>query len=287
MNYFITGASGFIGKALIKKLLLIEKNKIFALSRRKNNNLKLDNRNIKWIKGNLKSDVKEYLKKTDVLIHLATKFDNNPSAKIYETNLIDSLNFFGKAKQYGVKKYFVAGSGFEHGNSKENILPLSVLKPTTDYQISKAIFNIKICNWAKKNTLNLTYMKIFQAYGPGENKNRLYPQIIKSAKEDKKLNINRYAKYIIRDFIELDKIINDIIFQIHDNKGVNISNCCSGKKMSVLNFSKIKWKEFSLKKSKIITKHAIKPVPTSNFGLRKINNIDNVSYTFNKLYHAK
>ena len=35
MNFFITGASGFIGKRLIKDLLLVKNNKIFALSQKK------------------------------------------------------------------------------------------------------------------------------------------------------------------------------------------------------------------------------------------------------------
>jgi len=53
--------------------------------------------------------------------------------------------------------------------------------------------------------------------------------------------------------------------------------------MSVLNFSKHIWKEFSNKKIKIRSILPVKPYPISNFGLPKINNIDNISYTFKKL----
>ena len=58
---------------------------------------------------------------------------------------------------------------------------------------------------------------------------------------------------------------------------------CLKKKMSVLNFSKHIWKEFSNKKIKIRSILPVKPYPISNFGLPKINNIDNISYTFKKL----
>ena len=283
MKFFITGASGFIGKSLIDEILLDKRNFVYALSQKKARKKLENNSSIKWIKGNLKSNLKKYLQKTDILVHLAAKFDNDFSNKIYETNLIDSLYLFEQARNQGVKNFIAAGSGFENGSSNNKIKPLSLFRPVGDYQSSKAIFNIKICNWAKNYKLNMTYMKIFQVYGKGENKRRLYPQIVDCAKKNRRLKINKNSKKIIRDFIKLEDVVKDILYQVRINKGVNVSNCCSGKKMSVYEFSRYIWKKFSDKKPKIMSTLNTNINPMSNFGLKKTINIDKIEYTIEKI----
>jgi nucleoside-diphosphate-sugar epimerase len=283
MVFFITGASGFIGSYLLKEILINKNNKIYALSRNKNKKLLKKNSSVEWVYGNLRDNFNKYLKKTDILIHLATKYDCNRPTKIYNTNLFDSLLLFERARKLGVKFFFAAGSGFEHGNSKKYISPLSDLKPTTDYQISKALFNVAICNWAKKHKLNLTYMKIFQVYGKREKKNRLYPQILDCSKKNKVLKISKYSRDILRDFISVEDVVKDIIYQVNNNKGVNVSNSCTGKKMSVLKFSNLIWKKFRNSKPKIKSELPGKVNPIKNFGIKKSINIDKISYTFNKL----
>jgi nucleoside-diphosphate-sugar epimerase len=281
MNFFITGASGFIGKNLINVLKKNKKNKIFSLSRSKKN-YNYNNSNI-WVVGSLKSNFRKYLTKTDVVIHLATEFDYGPQFKIYQTNLVESLKFFENARKYGVKKYIVAGSGFEHGNSKRKITTLSLMRPISDYQISKALFNIKVCNWAKKYKLNLTYLKIFHVYGAKEKKKRLYPQVVIAAKKNKQISISKYSNSIIRDFINVKDVVKDIIEQLEKNKGVNLVNSCSGNKKSLFEFSKLVWRNNSNKKCKVIANLPIKPNPMSNFGIRGSTNIDKIAYNFKKI----
>lgn len=282
MNYFITGASGFIGNTLIRNLLKNKNNKVFALTRFKKN-YNHNNKKKKWIIGNLKSNLNKYLSITDAVIHLATEFDGVSQYKIYETNLVDSLKFFENARNSGVKKYIVAGSGFENGHSKKMFSALSYMKPLSDYQISKALFNVKICNWAKKYKLDLTYIKIYHSYGSGEKKDRLYPQLVLAAKKNKSINISKYSNKIIRDFIPVEDVAKDIIQQLENNKGVNLSNSCSGKKKTLLEFSRQIWKKNSKKKTKIVSNLPIKPYPMSNFAIREITNIDKISYNFKKI----
>lgn len=280
MNYFVTGASGFIGNTLIRNLSKDKANKVFALTRSKKN---YNNDSNKWVIGNLKSNLSKYLIYTDAVIHLATEFDGVSQFKIYQTNLIDSLKFFENARKSGVKKYIVAGSGFENGHSKKLFSTLSHMKPLSDYQISKALFNVEICNWAKKYKLDLTYLKIFHAYGSGEKKSRLYPQLIEAAKKNKSINISKYSNKIIRDFISVEDVAKDIIQQLKINKGVNLSNSCSGKKKTLLEFSRQIWKKNSKKKIKLIANLPIKPYPMSNFATREITNIDKISYNLKKI----
>ena len=67
MVIFLTGGSGFIGKDFLK-LALSKGHFIYAISRKK----KIKNeKNLKWLKGELDDDWSKYFKKADVLVHLA------------------------------------------------------------------------------------------------------------------------------------------------------------------------------------------------------------------------
>ena len=78
----------------------------------------------------------------------------------------------------------------------------------------------------------ITIFRIFQAYGPNQDENRLIPYVIKNLKRKK--NVFLTSGKQIRDFCYIDDIANAIFLSI-DNKKTNgqIINLGSGKKISV------------------------------------------------------
>ena len=102
MKIFLTGGSGFIGKKFIKESL----NSgyiIYALSRKKKQNKK----NLIWLKGDLDNeDWSVYLKKTNILVHMAAAGVNNHASmreaisenviKPYKLLLTGGSGFIGK-----------------------------------------------------------------------------------------------------------------------------------------------------------------------------------------------
>lgn len=90
MKIFLTGSNGYIGRNFIKKAS--KNNKIFALTRKKNNS-KI--KNVKWLVGKIDNNWKE-LKKVDILIHLATvgayKKDTDFETS-YDFNVVRSKNY--------------------------------------------------------------------------------------------------------------------------------------------------------------------------------------------------
>ena len=116
MNLFITGATGFIGKNLLDNKDFLKKfSKIYCLTRKKK---LITKNNIIWVKGNLKSSLKKYLKKSDCLLHLAAHSANKPYDNLencFKWNCSVSVNFIDKAYKSGVRKFMILGSYFEYG----------------------------------------------------------------------------------------------------------------------------------------------------------------------------
>ena len=68
MKIFLTGGSGFIGKVFIKEALK-RKHFIYAITRKIMKKKKT--KNLTWLKGEIDKDWSKYLKKSDVLVHMA------------------------------------------------------------------------------------------------------------------------------------------------------------------------------------------------------------------------
>ena len=69
MIIFLTGGTGFVGKRFLK-LATDRGHFVYSVSRKKNYKIK---NNIKWLKGEVDDDWKKFIKKSDVIVHLAAK----------------------------------------------------------------------------------------------------------------------------------------------------------------------------------------------------------------------
>ena len=106
MNILITGASGFIGACLVRKLVKENKN-VYGFIRKESNLWRLkDVLGIKMINGDItnKQDLTRKLIKIKPthIVNLATYGvyrDQKDTSKIIETNLTGSLNLFEAAKK--------------------------------------------------------------------------------------------------------------------------------------------------------------------------------------------
>jgi UDP-glucuronate 4-epimerase len=282
MKIFITGACGFIGFHLSKKLLK-KKYSIFGFDSVNNyydvglkkSRLKIlkKNKNFSFTKGKLENDKslkKCILKfKPKIIIHLAAQAGVRYSIKEPRTyinsNIIGTFNVIELAKEINIKHLIIASSSSVYGANKK--LPFK--------EIDKTDSQLSVYAAAKKSAENIahsysniwkiptTVLRFFTVYGPWGRPDMALFKFTKGILNKKKINIYNKGK-LYRDFTYIDDIVNGICSLMHKpphlkqkNKYKNDSlssvapfrvlNIGNNKKIYLLNFVNTLEKELGLK----------------------------------------
>ena len=246
MYIFLTGGSGFIGKNFIYKA--IKKGyKIFALSRKKIKNKK----NLYWIKGNLDQDWSKYLKKSDFLVHLAAAGVNKKEItekEALDANVYRPYKLLLNSINSGCNKWIIVGTASEYGKSALLKKTLNIKTreiPENNYEISKYLFTKLTLNLAKSHKIKCRIMRLFNVYGKGEERSRLWPSLNNALKLKK--NFKMTTGNQIRDFIEVehavDILLDSLNFKKRNKSFPQIWHVASGNPKSVKNFAKSYWEE--------------------------------------------
>jgi len=178
MRILVTGASGLIGKSLIKNLSAHEVIDIRKI-RTKHNSLLLDFSK-EWSINDLPSSI-------DTIIHLAQSrnFRKFPLAaeEIYSVNTLSTAKLLNYAQSTGVKNFIYASTGgiYKPKNSllKEDshLLPIGELS----FYFTSKLNSEMLCN-AYSEILNTTIIRPFFVYGPNQSSDMLIPRIFNSVK---------------------------------------------------------------------------------------------------------
>lgn len=168
----ITGASGFVGRYLIDKLLH-QSYSLVAFSREKNPNLPQE---VKIINGDLGTGrgLASFLKNTDILVHLAGQVLPGTTT-MEEGNVKTTRNLILKAEKYPIRKIIFSSTVVVYGSSRSKVFKESDLcHPDTDYGLSKLHAEKVIQDWGEKTGNTYTIFRFFSLYGPGNNKGAVY-----------------------------------------------------------------------------------------------------------------
>ena len=249
MNLFVTGANGYIGGNFIKKASM-KGYKIFALTRKKKNK-KI--KNVKWLVGGIDKNWKE-LKRTDILIHLAavggyTRFST--FKKCYNFNVLKSKKLVENSVSNGCNKLLIISSKKEKKiknlEINKNQIKNYEKKPDYIYALTKAIFSKFCFDFSKKNDVKIRIVRLYHVYGRNEKKFRLWPALIKAAKNNKDFRMTSGNQKTDFNYIDdvIDGLINAINLKKKSKKFPQIWDMGSGKTMSVKKFAQSIWKSIN------------------------------------------
>lgn len=247
MIIFLTGGTGFIGRRFLK-LASDKGHFIYAVSRKKNKN----KNNIKWLKGELDDDWKKFIKKSDVLVHLAAKGvrSNNKkdSYQVIDLNVKKSFSLILQALNNNCRNFVIASTSSEYAyNGMCNNKKLNIRSKrgfSNLYSLSKIVFTDIIKKISSRTNSNFRIMRIFPSYGIGENKNRLFPKIKRLAKNGKNMIIENSYEY--RDFTDVDYVAKVLLdaCKFNEKKKFEIFHISSIKPTSIKEFSEKLWKKY-------------------------------------------
>ena len=265
MKLLLTGASGFIGQPLVKKLIE-QGHSILALSRSADlQHVSNNTDKIIYFKSSLELEnralerIKDF--EPDILIHLAWEKIPDFSFETSFENLQNHIIFFRHIFTVpSLKKFIVTGSCWEY-NKKMGVCTES------DICVSLNFFT-----WAKNSlrdflqfeclqkNINFIWPRIFYVYGPEQRIGSLIPSVIESIRNGLMPELKTPSN--ANDFIYVDDVAEGLLqFAINDISS-GIYNLGSGKSMPVIDV--VSSIENSLNGNVILSKELITRTTKSN-----------------------
>ena len=254
MRYLITGGAGFIGGALVRKLISNQKNVVFNLDKLgyasdlesiDNLNLKNNFGNYTFINVNLvdKENLGDAIQKAnpDVIMHLAAESHVDRSIDephhFLESNIVGTFNLLQLAKEYWSnlkperKENFkfhhistdeVYGSLGEKGSFNE----LTSYDPRSPYSASKASSDHLVRAWFHTYNFPVLITNCSNNFGPWQFPEKLIPLVISKALDGKKIPI--YGDGLnIRDWLYVEDHVEALLLVIQKGK-IGESYCIGG-----------------------------------------------------------
>src|SRR6266480_3536886 len=192
MRYLVTGASGFIGSALVRALLK-NGNDVRALdneSRGSRHRLRDIESQIEWIEGDVRdsSTVTRAVQGVDAVWHLAaingTEFFYSRPELVLEVAVKGMLNVLDACIAHGVGELFVASSSEVYQTPAQvptdETVALSIpdpLNPRYSYGGGKIISELLTLNYGRKKLRRAVVFRPHNVYGPDMGWEHVIPQL--------------------------------------------------------------------------------------------------------------
>lgn len=215
-HYLLTGASGFLGKAILKRLA-VESMKISAIVRNGTDVSALSevSESIDFYNIDEMSS-KEIIEKSrpDYVIHCAVTYGRKePADQVFRTNVSFFIDLLSACINAGVK-HFLNTDTFSGKNKDYNYL-----KP---YHLSKR----HAMEWAElimvETQMKFSNLRLEHIYGPNDNEDKFFPAMIKSLQQNVD-SLDLTAGTQRRDFV----YISDVVDAYLSIAGAQIESFCT------------------------------------------------------------
>lgn len=202
MKWILTGASGFVGKALCKRLLN-------------------DSNDVRMIPRDMLSNfyqLHQYLEaeQPDYIIHLAAYGNYHHQTelrKIYSVNLDNLINLLEASKDVKYQQFINFSSSSVLGVQEYPMKSTSLPNPDTYYASSK-LAGESLCEvFSKINEKSVVSLRPFSITGVGEQDNHLIPTLIRNGLGGDKIKLVTTPTH---DYIDIEDVI-DLILKICDS----------------------------------------------------------------------
>lgn len=250
MKIFVTGGTGFIGTHLISRALA-RGHEVLALRRTGSLPRLPLAREPAWMEAEIGEVESSSLGGCSTLIHLAATGTVPRTAtweNCFKINVHDSLALWRTAVAAGLRRFIICGSCFEYGTSGtryETIPTDAPLEPTGPYHASKAAATMAALGLAVEQQLQMTVLRPFHVFGPGESEERLWPSLRSAALAGKDFPMTEGEQ--VRDFVPVENVaeafLNAAEREVAPGHPV-IHNVGSGCPQSLRHFAETWWEEF-------------------------------------------
>lgn len=205
----ITGATGFVGSHLVRKLKLLGAD-VYGIAK------DTTVRNIFKINILDVSAIDELIKKLDIEIcfHLAGESLVESGKKdpyhTFKVNIEGTLNILESARKHGLEKVIIASTSHVYGHNKLPYYEGYAPRPTRPYETSKACTDLIAQSYASSFNLPVLIPRFVNIYGPGDlHFTRLIPKTIKDVLSN--ISPKMWGGEAVREYLFIDDAIDAYI----------------------------------------------------------------------------
>ena len=244
-TYLVTGAAGFIGAEVAKKLLKLG-NTVVSVDNLSTGVKSHIPKGVEFIKGDCQDPkVIEALHayKFEAIYHIAGQSSGEISFEdpVYDlqTNGQSTLQLLNLARDIGCKKFIYASTMSVYGDTKH--LPVdesSTPNPKSFYGVGKLASEHYLKIYNQEFDIATAALRLFNVYGPGQNltnmKQGMVSIFLAQALQNKHIHVKGSAERF-RDFIYIDDVVSAFLKTetVLEKSQHYLFNVCSGVKTTV------------------------------------------------------
>jgi len=237
MKVMVTGATGFVGRHAINRLLR-GGHTVIAVARDIGRAEAMPwYSKVEFVACDLATDFRHLFENRDVpdaLIHLAWPgLPNYRSFFHIAKTLPADLAFLEGAIAAGISQLVVAGTCLEYGMQYGPLTEDMETAPRTPYGFAKDTLRKSLQLLQQERPFTLQWTRLFYMHGEGQNQNSLLAQLDRAIDQgDTVFNMSNGDQ--LRDYLAIEDVAENVALVLENPDQCNgVINCCSGRPISV------------------------------------------------------
>jgi|SRR5690606_13143568 nucleoside-diphosphate-sugar epimerase len=242
MNILVTGATGFLGRNLIR-FLVKEGHTVTAIGRDGEKLTKCfpDQIISKQVTDYSAQSLSRLTKGQEIVVHLASQLmqrDTDPlRISEFNRNLEIVENLMIACETNKIRK-FVNISSISVYPREEDLLENQAVNPWNIYGVSKANIDTYLLYIQQKIQTKIVSLRLARLYGYGEREGLLFTDFVEKARNKKALTINGQGKSTI-EYIYIEDAVDAIIAVLRNGEAGGVYNVGTGISFSVYEIAEV------------------------------------------------